>query len=309
MRVQAHGKGLALTVEYAGLLPERIESDPTRLRQILLNLVGNALKFTTHGGVRVRVALVPSPAGKRLEFRVTDQGIGLTPEQRETLLAFDAFSQADTSTTRRFGGTGLGLRISNTLAKMLGGALAIESVYGEGSTFTVTIDPGNLHGVALVEADRGMPDLALTAPPAARGGVLPATPLAGLRILLAEDGEDNQRLISFHLKKAGATVTPAENGRVAIERVAEAEAAGSPFHLVLMDMQMPELDGYTATRRLRAQGFAVPVIALTAHAMAEDRQKCLAAGCDDYETKPIDKVALVAKCATWSAKAAGSPRA
>jgi light-regulated signal transduction histidine kinase (bacteriophytochrome)/CheY-like chemotaxis protein len=311
MRVQAQGKGLRLDVTYAGPIPAVVTSDPTRLRQILLNLVGNALKFTERGAVTLRVAFGLVGERRMLEVSVTDKGIGLTPEQRESLLAFDAFTQADASTTRRFGGTGLGLRISNTLAKLLGGGISITSTYGEGSTFTVMVDPGDLEGVALVtDADRGVTRVdAVAKGPAAPHVAAVAPSLAGLRILLAEDGEDNQRLISFHLKKAGATVTLASNGLQALERVVEAAAAGTAFDLVLMDMQMPELDGYTATQRLRARGFAAPVIALTAHAMAEDRQKCLAAGCDDYESKPIDKGTLLAKCAAWRATGRTAPRA
>jgi len=320
MKVRAEGKGITLWIEYPKLVPQYIRSDPTRLRQILLNLVGNAIKFTEVGSVSMHIdffTAVGQPGAEHghLRIGVTDSGIGLTAEELKLLLTFEAFSQADTSTTRKFGGTGLGLRIASTLAKLLGGGIEIASTPGHGSTFSVTIDAGSLVGVRLVnpapENQSSLPGgqpLSESAPPLpfqtspAAGEQLSAAPLSGLCILLAEDGPDNQRLISFHLQKGGASVTVAENGLAAVQVFNAAEAAGKPFDLVLMDMQMPELDGYEATALLRKAGVSQPIIALTAHAMAEDRQKCLDAGCDDYESKPIDKRTLLSKCLMWAEK-------
>ncbi len=289
MQVRAAGKNLSMTVEYVGPIPKTILSDPTRLRQILVNLVGNAIKFTEQGGVRLIVRLV-DPVGSsnpHLQIDVLDTGIGMDESQIGRL--FTPFAQADSSTTRRFGGSGLGLAISKRLLQMLGGDISVRSVRGEGSTFSVTFETGPLEGVDMAEsmdvaAAGGKP----IEPMAASEGVK----LSG-RILLAEDGPDNQRLVSFFLRKAGAEVDVAENGAIAVDRVTKAGEEGRPFDLILMDMQMPVLDGYEATRILRAKGYQGPIVALTAHAMASDRAKCMEAGCDDYASKPIDRVRLL----------------
>jgi PAS domain S-box-containing protein len=295
MRVRADGKGLALKLEFAGPIPETIWTDPARLRQILLNLVGNAIKFTASGSVRIVVRLsggeTPQP---RMVYEVIDTGIGMIAEQVENL--FQPFQQADASTSRKFGGTGLGLAISKRLAEFLGGDIVIGSQPGQGSTFVLTFDPGPLAGVALLDH----PSEAISASFAGHASERPQPRLSG-RILLAEDGTDNQRFISFLLTKAGAQVTTVDNGRQAMEMALAdpCAPASSPraFDVILMDMQMPVMDGYEATRRLRAEGYAGPIIALTAHAMAEDRQKCLDAGCDDYATKPIDRDTLLSMIA------------
>ena len=291
LRLRAEGKGLALKLEFAGPIPETILTDPARLRQILLNLVGYAIKFTESGSVRIVVRLTRGEAPQpRMVYEVIDTGIGMTAEQVENL--FQPFQQADASTSRKFGGTGLGLAISKRLAEFLGGDIVVGSQPGKGSTFVLTFDPGPLAGVALLDH----PSEAISAPPAGPASERPQPRLSG-RILLAEDGTDNQRFISFLLTKAGAQVTTVDNGRQAMEMaLADPSAPASPpraFDVILMDMQMPVMDGYEATRRLRAEGYAGPIIALTAHAMAEDRQKCLEAGCDDYATKPIDRNTLV----------------
>ncbi len=288
MRVRAEAKGLALTLEYAAACPATILTDPTRMRQILINLVGNAIKFTESGAVRIIVRLRDYGAPKpTLACAVVDTGIGMTPEQVENL--FQPFRQADASTTRKFGGTGLGLAISKRLAEMLGGDIRVSSEPGKGSAFTVTIDAGPLSGVPLL--DRPSEAIAAPAPSRRNSDSRGSQPLASRRILLAEDGPDNQRLIAFLLTKAGAEVILAENGKVACDEALA--ACAQPFDAILMDMQMPVMDGYEATRRLRAAGYSRPIIALTAHAMAEDRQQCLAAGCDDYATKPIDRDRLI----------------
>ena len=285
MRSRAAAKGLTFDVEWRGPLPERITTDPTRLRQILLNLVSNAVKFTERGGVRVRVSFEAAderPRG-RLRIDVTDTGIGMTPEQQAGL--FQPFMQADASTTRRFGGSGLGLLITRRLADLLGGEVRLESALGSGSTFSVTVDAGSLDGVRMIERPAATRPLAAAPTP-------PTEPLA-CRVLLVEDGPDNQRLIATILRKAGAEVTVAGNGQAGCDLVREATLRGEPYDVVLMDMQMPVLDGYAATAELRRMGYQRPVIALTAHAMQGERERCLAAGCDDFVCKPISRAALI----------------
>jgi two-component system CheB/CheR fusion protein len=277
LRPRADEKRLALEVAFEGALPERIETDPIRLRQILLNLVGNAIKFTDHGSVRVVVAAdVTSEGAPAVRFDVHDTGPGIAPDVEARL--FRPFVQGDASSVRRHGGTGLGLAISRRLARLLGGDVTVRSAPGAGSTFSV-----------LVAADRSGPA------PAAKPAVDDAAPgTIDARILLAEDAPDLQLVVRFQLTQAGATVETVENGVEARRRALAAEAAGEPFDVVLMDMQMPVMDGYEATTSLRAAGYARPIVALTAHAMAEDRARCLAAGCDDFATKPIDREALLA---------------
>ncbi len=293
MSVRAEEKGLGLSLETSGRLPLQVESDPVRVRQILLNLLGNAIKFTDQGSVRLVIAYQIPPRGSEpmLKLDVVDTGCGIAAEDRSRL--FEAFSQADVSSTRTAGGTGLGLTISRRLARILGGDIEFESEERAGSTFRVWIAVGGVEDADLVVVDAD--ELASAhVPSAAR----PSLELRG-RILLVEDTRLNQVLIVTILGKAGAAVEIASNGEEGCLRVAEADAAGHPFELIVMDMQMPVLDGYAATRRLREAGVATPIIALTAHAMAEDRDKCLEAGCNDYVTKPVDKDGLVATCARW----------
>jgi two-component system, sensor histidine kinase len=280
LRPKALGKQLTLLVEFIGLIPAVIKTDPLRLKQVLMNLTGNAIKFTEHGEVRLRVSVEPFEGGSRARFDVCDTGIGLKPHQIDKL--FQPFVQADESMTRKYGGTGLGLVISKRLAKYMGGDLSVRSDPGQGSTFSFWIDGGSLEGIAMREG--------LCESIFALDQALPAEEeitLSG-RILLAEDGLDNQQLLSMHLTMAGGEVVIAENGRIALDSV-----RSQKFDLVLMDMQMPELDGYGATSELRRLGYDLPIIALTAHAMAGDRAKCINAGCTDYLTKPIDKELLL----------------
>jgi PAS domain S-box-containing protein len=303
VRPRADEKGLQLTVAFEGPIPAVIRSDPFRLRQILINLIGNAIKFTDRGRIAVKVgltrsptqhsALTHSPATTHLTFSVIDTGIGIPPDKLERL--FLPFTQADASTTRRYGGTGLGLAISKRLCDMLGGELSAKSEFGQGSTFCLAIPYSSAVSEALLE----LPTLSV----AASAGFEPPTAAAeirlGCRLLLAEDGPDNRRLLEFILDRAGADVTLAENGQIAMELALAAEADQRPFDVVLMDMQMPVLDGYGATELLRSLGFSRPIIALTAHAMIGDREKCLQAGCTDYATKPIDRPRLLAQIARY----------
>lgn len=284
MRVRATEKHLKFAVIAESNLPRTICTDPTRLRQILLNLVSNAIKFTHEGEVSVKVKLLrnlPSDPA-RLRFTVSDTGIGMTPEQVSRI--FTMFTQADASTTRNFGGTGLGLVISKRLAEMLGGQIIVASEKGKGSQFTLTLDVGVVKDLVTDRSD---------APVVNEQAVICNSSLNGRHILLAEDGLDNQRLISFYLTRAGATVELAENGRAAIECVRECRITGRPIDLILMDMQMPVMDGYSAAAELRRHGENLPIIALTAHAMEGDREKCLSAGCNDYLTKPVDRNQLI----------------
>ncbi|MGE3166905.1 MAG: ATP-binding protein [Planctomycetota bacterium] len=289
--IRAREAGLSFEIEIETPVPRVITTDPVRLRQILINLVGNALKFTKRGTIRVATALRADANGRpQLEISVTDSGVGMTPDQLGRL--FRPFVQADETVTRRFGGTGLGLAISKRLAEMLGGDVTATSNIGVGSTFTVTIDPGP---VGAQETVRTLEEL-LTAPPGREPATAkdPTSPtLAGLRVLLAEDGPDNQRLISFLLHRAGAIVTVAGNGAEAVAAWLATDSS-APFDLVLMDMQMPVLDGYAATRRLRELECGLPIIALTAHSMEGDRERCLDAGCSGYSTKPIQRAELFA---------------
>ncbi|MEE8312706.1 MAG: ATP-binding protein [Myxococcota bacterium] len=289
---RAAEKGLAFEVGYDSPVPQEIQTDPTRVQQILLNLLGNAMKFTTKGTVRLLVGLATSPEVEEpiLRFTVEDTGIGIDPADRERL--FKPFSQADMSTTRRFGGTGLGLSISRSLARLLGGDVTIEDKDGPGTRFVATIQVGSLAGAELFRSPlEALVKLAELAPESGESDEEPS--LEGFRVLLAEDGEDNQRLIGRILDLAGAKVEIVENGQLAVERAAEAKSAGNAFDVILMDMQMPVLDGYAATRRLRAEGYRGRIIALTANAMQGDAEKCLAAGCDVYLRKPIRKRRLI----------------
>jgi PAS domain S-box-containing protein len=280
---RAAEKRLTLRVEYRNAVPETIKTDPTRLRQVLINLLGNAIKFTERGEVRLVVGFDAVMTEAPLRFDVIDTGIGLTQRQMDGL--FQPFTQADASTTRQYGGTGLGLSISRRLAQLMGGDVSMTSEPGRGSTFSVRIAVGALTAVPHVVPQA-------TSWPGGRLAVPGNSLRLDGRILLAEDGADNQRLIAHLLRRAGAQVQICENGRQAWELALAAQQSTTPFDVVLMDMQMPVMDGYTAVRNLRASGYAGPIIALTANAMTGDREKCLAAGCDDYAVKPIERAAL-----------------
>jgi signal transduction histidine kinase/ActR/RegA family two-component response regulator len=273
MSNRAAEKSITLTCDITQAVPAMLMTDPVRLKQILLNLLSNAVKFTHAGGtVDVRADF----ADEMLMLQVRDNGIGMAPEQINRL--FRPFEQADTSTTRRFGGTGLGLSISKRLAMLMGGDVSVTSQAGVGSTFAVT-----LSARAVARSTAG------AASQPAR-----ATSVSGLNVLVADDASDNRRLLTFVMGKVGASVTTVENGQQAVDAAIDASRSGSRFDVILMDMQMPVLDGYAATSELRRRGYAGPIIALTAHAMAHDRQRCLDAGCDDHATKPIDRDALFA---------------
>ncbi len=274
--VKAQEQGLVVESDWPDGVPATIASDPTRLKQLLLNLVGNAVKFTEHGSVRIVARIISTEGRSQLAFDVVDTGVGIPPEKIDAI--FEAFVQADNSITREFGGTGLGLAISRRIALALGGHLTVQSEPGKGSTFTATIDTGPLDDVEILEyplAD-GVHDLH-------ERPALDEIHLPGVKVLLVEDGETNRDVISIALDMAGAEVATAENGKIGV-----ASALNEAFDVILMDMQMPVLDGYQAARTLRDLGIDVPIIALTAHAMSTDEQKCLDAGCSHYLTKPVE---------------------
>ncbi len=295
MRPLARDKGLELEVELTGRAPDAVEVDALRLRQILINLVSNAIKFTDRGRVRVEARLVEPASGPRLRVAVTDTGIGIPAERLGEV--FEPFTQVREPGAPRREGTGLGLTISSRLARLLGGTLTVASTPGQGSAFTLEVPVTLATGAA-------------AAPPtgefsrSAWGGQDPD--LAGRRLLVVDDHEANRELLRLLLERGGATVVVAPEGEAGLAAARREARAGRPFDLVLMDMQMPGLDGYAATRRLRAEGFRGPIVALTAHAMAGDRTMCLAAGCDDYLSKPVVPATLRRSLGRLLARAAGA---
>ncbi|QDV53854.1 ATP-binding protein [Gimesia fumaroli] len=296
MEIRALDKGLELSIIIDGKIPSWIQSDPIRLRQILINLLSNAIKFTKQGTVQLVIRAIDSNSeAPGLQFDVIDTGIGMTEEQLSRL--FQPFVQADSSTTRKYGGTGLGLTICKRLTNILGGEIFVNSEYGTGSTFTVTVKIGKVTDVEFVDQ--------LTFKSEYNESLANTNSKIDFEmdynILLAEDGLDNQKLIRFLLTKAGCQVTLADNGNRAVHLALEATEKGQPFDVILMDMQMPELDGYAATKQLRSKSYHHPIIALTAHTMSEVREECLAAGCNHFATKPINRsqfFATIHECIT-----------
>ncbi|PID78949.1 hypothetical protein CSB20_12560 [bacterium DOLZORAL124_64_63] len=282
-------KGLGLRIHIDEDLPEEVIGDVVRIRQILINLVGNAVKFTSEGHVEVRVTC-ESRQGRdlRVGFAVVDTGVGIPKEKQAHI--FEHFTQADSSTTRSYGGTGLGLAICKQLVELMGGQISVESEEGVGSRFSYILPMRAGAGRNLEQAEEDRPDES-PVPDQARVA-------EGLRILLAEDNPVNQLYARRVLQQMGADPICVANGQEALQRVQE-----NTFDLVLMDCQMPKMDGYEATRRIRQLGGVyqdLPIIALTAFAMSEDRDICLAAGMNDYVTKPVDRSLLVAAIARWT---------
>ncbi|MEL7237373.1 MAG: CHASE domain-containing protein [Planctomycetota bacterium] len=290
MQPRAKEKGVHFGIRRIDPVPTCVNSDPTRLRQILINLLGNAIKFTEQGSVSLAISATETGDNVTLRFDVTDTGIGMSPEQQDKL--FQPFAQADGSMTRRFGGTGLGLVVSQRLTEILGGRMTVRSEPGRGSTFTFTIRAKKVATETAALADDEANNVVTKLPPAAAGTSSKTD--GKRRVLLAEDGVDNRRLVLAFLKRDDLDVVAVENGKLAVKAVREAAGDGRPFDVVLMDMQMPVMDGYTAATQLRELGFAeLPIIAFTAHAMAGDRAKCVAAGCDDFLTKPVQRAQLI----------------
>jgi len=284
-KAQAVQKGLTLTAEIEPNVPRMVRGDPVRLRQILANLTGNAIKFTQEGGIAITVSPI---GGAWLRFTVQDTGPGIPPEKIETI--FEPFVQADASTTRRYGGTGLGLAISKHLVEVMGGRIGAESELGKGSTFWFEIPLEAVNETELGREPQQHPETVgkRTLPP--------------LRVLVVEDNLINCKVAQRMLEQLGCQVEIAMNGREAVEKTAQ-----RPYDLVLMDCQMPEMDGYEATRHIREREQGTThhqlIIALTANALAGDREKCLAAGMDDYLEKPILRERLETMLHKWFSSA------
>ncbi len=281
MNVRAADEGIPLVFELKTAIPQTITADRVRLRQILVNLIGNAIKFTDEGEVRVSVSLDAEQA--LLLFDVSDTGIGMTSEQMERI--FQPFTQASPETAQRFGGTGLGLTISKRLADAMGGSIHVTSQAGQGSCFTLSLPVTDAQRKHLARPRAASPVRQPT-------GHEPRLKIDA-RILLADDRRDVWRVGKFFLESCGAKVTVVEDGRQAVDTALQADANGQPFSLILMDMQMPIMNGIDAVQELRANGFDQPIIALTANAMEGDRQACLSVGCTEYLTKPIDGKKLI----------------
>ena len=288
LAIKADEKTIKLAITVDSPIPETILSDPERLRQIVTNLVGNAIKFTHEGSVNLHVALISADTRPQLSIAVHDSGIGIPAETLETI--FDPFVQADSAVAQQFGGTGLGLAISRRLARELGGDIVVESTLGVGSLFTLTIETGPLDHVALLQPAQVM---ALRDERASQE-VHPRWTFSPARVLVVDDGVENRALVRLILEEVGLQIEEAENGRMGMDK-----ALQTSFDAILMDMQMPVMDGRTATARLREQGVQTPIIALTAHAMKGFEQELLAVGCSGYITKPIDIDALIDLLAKW----------
>jgi signal transduction histidine kinase/ActR/RegA family two-component response regulator len=270
---RARDKGLSFNIKYDLPLPKKIISDPTRLKQIVFNLCGNALKFTEKGGVTVSMGFLDET--KQLKFQVIDTGIGMNEEELGRL--FKPFSQADSTTTRKYGGTGLGLCIARQLAQNLGGDVSVSSEKDKGSTFEFTVSVGNVDPMRMATHLEDMQVEAIDetvniVPNSVKG-----------HVLVVEDSPDNQDLIAKYLIKAGATVEVVDNGLMAMQK-----ALTRHYDLILMDVQMPVMDGLTATKKLRGEKYTKPIVMITANALKEDRDKCITAGANDYLTKPVD---------------------
>jgi signal transduction histidine kinase/ActR/RegA family two-component response regulator len=310
LRAALAKRGLELTLDYDADLPPWIQGDPVRVRQVLLNLASNAIKFTERGAIRIEVSRLE---GEQIKVSVKDSGIGITEAQLDRM--FMRFTQADSSTTRRYGGTGLGLAISKTLVELMGGTIGVDSQAGVGSTFWFTLplvaarqpvapaEPPAVLGQALPSApsaaaavpvltERGAPAAALPGPPNTAGQ-------SAVRLLLVEDNFVNQRVAVYMLNKLGYQVDVAQHGREALGMLGNLQ-----YDLVLMDCQMPEMDGFEATRTIRDRNSSVldheiPVIAMTANAFPEDRARALACGMNDFLAKPVDRTVLAGMLAKW----------
>lgn len=288
-------KNLEFILNYQFPLPENIITDVVRLKQILINIIGNAIKFTEQGHIAISIGY--DNVDNKMYFRIEDTGIGLTPQQKERIFA--PFEQAENGTARKYGGTGLGLTLSKRLANILGGDIRVESTYGKGSMFSISIAAGEVDKSELIyhqkftDTSRTMKQIAGQDYPTLCGD-----------ILLAEDNKANQVLLSRYIIKAGANVTSVFNGQEAFD-----SAMSKSFDLILMDMQMPVMNGLDAVKKLRANGYKGKIIALTANALQKDKEDCFAAGCDDFLTKPIQRRSLLEAIANYLADNSSLPMA
>ena len=290
MRPQAEQKGIKFTISIDTPVPEQIRTDPTRLRQCLLNLLGNAIKFTDKGYVHIHIAGQDDKDGATLRFDVEDTGIGIEPDKQK--LIFDAFTQADYSTTRKFGGTGLGLVITRNLVKLLGGTISLTSRPGEGSTFSLTVSAGvNIENPPLT-TEFNPDEIGETR---VKGAPAISVKFAGkIKILVVEDDSVNQKTILAMLKKVGLEADVANDGNEAVQKVTD-----EYFDLILMDMHMQNMNGYEATKALRTKGLTLPIIALTASVMKSEFDRCLDVGCNEYLAKPINRRKLLEMLARY----------
>jgi CheY-like chemotaxis protein len=274
-------KGLVFDIREKTSLPANIHTDPDRLQQCLVNLTNNAVKFTRQGHVYLNVSLEDRSGEPFIRFDVEDTGIGIPADMQDKI--FDSFTQADESLSRKYGGTGLGLAITSQLAELLGGELTLTSAEGKGSVFSLVI-PAGLDVTKQPPLNRSVVIQRLDT-----DGEETAQPCFSGHVLVAEDVEGNQMLLKTLLKKMGLEVTIAADGNEVLQKALTRE-----FDLILMDIQMPYMNGYEATKALRKEGITIPIIAQTAYVMKDDDKKCLEAGCDDYLGKPIIHSQLVA---------------
>ncbi len=274
--VKAQEKSIGLHFKPLTSLPETIETDPARLRQVIFNLIGNAVKFTDEGEVTVTTRMFDLKGQSQLEIKVADDGIGIATDKLDAI--FDPFTQADSQITRRFGGTGLGLAISRKFARALGGDITVSSELNKGSCFTIIVPTGDIDDVSLITPEDIQAELHL-----ADDSLVSRWEIPEARVLVVDDGIENRELVKFLLEDAGLTVEEAENGQIGMEM-----AIANTYQLILMDVQMPVMDGFTATQNLRQQRVDTPIIALTANAMKGFEQQCLDAGYTGYLSKPID---------------------
>ena len=282
LNVRAEEKGIFLKLDFPESLPATIRTDPVRLRQVITNLVGNAIKFTTEGGVLISIRLIEKQANSQLIVDVADTGIGMTAEQLDKI--FEAFVQADTSITRRFGGTGLGLAISKKIVEALGGELTVKSELGKGTVFSAKVSAGNVTSVPRITFE----EFLKSEKEENKTQNLKQVNLGPRRVLVVDDGDSNRRLVRLILERAGCVITEAENGQEAVEKT----LAGD-FEIILMDMQMPIMDGYQATKKLRDLNYTAPIIALTANVLKDDEIKCKEHGCSGFVPKPINMDLLI----------------
>ncbi|MCK5830147.1 MAG: response regulator [Methylococcales bacterium] len=280
LSVRAREKDIYLDFKIEGAIPETINSDPSRVRQIVTNLIGNAIKFTDKGGVTVSLRALTKKEST-IEINIVDTGIGM--EESSLSAIFDPFVQADSTVTRRFGGTGLGLSISEKFANALGGGITVNSELGKGSCFSVSINSGSLDGVRFIE-----PEAALMKVNSINNQERKYWEFPDSQVLVVDDGKENRELLELVLKDAGLNIVLAVNGKDALDR-----AIQTSFDIILMDVQMPVMDGFTSVKKMRENGLTCPVIALTAHAMKGFEKDCFSAGYSGYHAKPIDIEKLI----------------
>lgn len=297
----ASEKKLALRFETDGAIPSTITSDSTKIQHILLNLLGNAIKFSNQGSVTLIVKQINEHSEPTMQFTVVDTGIGMSEDEVKHL--FEPFTQVDSSMTRRFGGTGLGLTLAKQLAKALGGDVYLaESMPGQGSTFVATVQTGDVSKSAIITSFENLLSEPAELSDTAQEPQLPKQNISDFKVLLVEDSLDNQLLVQNFLEMEGVTVDLASDGEEGMTK-----AKNGDHDLVIMDIQMPVMDGYTATAALRQEGYKKPIVAFTAHAFEEERERCLSIGFTDFLSKPIKKRALVECIAKYRKPKTGRP--